>query len=202
MNESTAKTRNPHTTEEEEPQQQKKTTIGPGDDHPDDVTKTSIEDNSSSQSSEQPTTTTALCTIKNGPKGRGLFSCALIPPGTLIHEAPCIRVVQKEYDNFMRFTVLEHYLFNATNGDKLLALGYGSLFNHSRCPNVDYRIDASNLCIRYFAGHRTISMDEELCISYGGNLWFDDASTGSQESSESEAETVEGMASFLNRIEL
>jgi len=183
MNEST-KTRESHP--EEDPQ---KEPIGR-----DPETTKGIED-----SQKEPST---LCTIKNGPKGRGLFSCAVISPGTLIHDAPCIRVVKNEYDNFMRFTVLEHYLFNAAGGDKLLALGYGSLFNHSRSPNVDYRVDASNLCIRYFAGHRTIQEDEELCISYGGNLWFDDASTGSHESSESEQETAEGVDSFLNRMEL
>lgn len=145
---------------------------------------------------------TNLCKIRNGPKGRGLFSRSLIPSGTLIHEAPCIRVVKEEYENSMCHTVLEHYLFNVAGGDKLLALGYGSLFNHSRHPNVDYRVDAANLCIRYFSGHKNIQKDEELCISYGESLWFDDASTGSQESSESEPEILEGMASFLNNIAL
>ena len=96
---------------------------------------------------------------------------------------------------------LEHYLFNVAGGDKLLALGYGSLFNHSGHPNVDYRVDAANLCIRYLSGHN-IQKDEELCISYVENLWFEDASTGSQESSKSEPEILEGMASFLNNIAL
>ncbi len=43
--------------------------------------------------------------------------------------------------SFRRHTVLEHYLFNAKDGDMLLALGLGSLFNHSRRPNLDYRVD-------------------------------------------------------------
>ena len=142
---------------------------------------------------------TNLCKIRNGPKGRGLFARSVIPSGTSIHEAPCIRVFKKEYENSMCHTVLEHYLFNVAGGDKLLALGYGSLFNHSGHPNVDYQVDAANLCIRYHSGHN-IQKDEELCISYVENLWFEDASSGSQESSEAKQKTLEGIASFLNNI--
>jgi SET domain-containing protein len=140
--------------------------------------------------------------VDTGSKGRGLFASHDIAPGSLIHEAPCLRVVKEEYDKFMRFTILEHYLFNTDKGDKLLALGCGSLFNHSRHPNVDYRLDSTNLCIRYICGHKIIRKDEELCISYGGNLWFNDTSEGEHESSESDDDTTDGMANFLNRLEL
>jgi uncharacterized protein len=55
-----------------------------------------------------------------------------------------------------------------------LALGLGSLFNHSvRGQNVGWRRDLSNTCIIYTA-LRDIDVDEELCISYGSSLWFDD----------------------------
>jgi SET domain-containing protein len=141
--------------------------------------------------------TSLLFRVGTGPKGRGLLASRRISPGTVIHEAPCIRVVKAEYDKFMKFTVLEHYLFNAEGGDKLLALGYGSLFNHSRHPNVDYRVDSTDLSIRYISGHKEIQEDDELCISYGGNLWFDDASEVEQGSSESEDEM-----SFLSRMEI
>jgi SET domain-containing protein len=96
----------------------------------------------------------------------------------------------------MRFTVLEHYLFNDSGGNKLLALGYGSLFNHSRSPNVDYRIGSDSIV--YSSGHKPIPQNEELCISYGGNLWFDDAD-GLERSSESSDGSIEG---FLGRIVL
>jgi hypothetical protein len=79
-----------------------------------------------------------LFRIEEGSKGRGLFATNTIHPRTVIHIAPCIPVGRDEYESHMRLTVLEHYLFNDKGGDKLLALGYGSLFNHSRSPNVDY----------------------------------------------------------------
>ena len=58
----------------------------------------------------------------------------------------------------------------------LLALGVGSLFNHSKQPNLDYRIDHDNLIINYFAA-RNVSPEEELTIFYGSDLWFEDAAS-------------------------
>jgi SET domain len=141
--------------------------------------------------------------IRKGPKGRGLFASSDIPPRTLIHVAPCIPILKDEYDQHMKHTVLEHYLFNDTRssgaGNKLLALGYGSLFNHSSHPNVDYRVNSENLAIEYSSGYQTIPKDEELCISYGSNLWFEVAE--GQDTSVDDDEN-DGVAAFLGRIEL
>ncbi|GKZ00708.1 hypothetical protein MPSEU_001022800 [Mayamaea pseudoterrestris] len=123
--------------------------------------------------------------MRNGPKGRGLFAVTdAIPPGALIHIAPTIPVSSAEYNDHMRHTVLEHYLFKEKrSGGMLLALGYGSLFNHSKLPNIDYRIhyEPDGSCtIRYYSSvYRSISKGDELCISYGSDLWFDDASVDS-----------------------
>ena len=108
--------------------------------------------------------------------GRGLFAARDLAPQELLHEAPCIRVPRTEYDEHCRHTVFEEYLFNAPDGSRLLALGLGSLFNHSRRPNVDYRLgSAEENVIRFFVGHRPVSAGEECCIYYGpdDHLWFD-----------------------------
>ena len=55
-----------------------------------------------------------------------------------------------------------------------LALGLGSMFNHMRIPNVGWERDIPTQSIRYFT-IRDIMEGEELCISYGPKLWFDDA---------------------------
>lgn len=47
--------------------------------------------------------------------------------------------------------MLEHYLFRARDGDMLLGLGVASLFNHSSCPSLDFRVDREHLLIRFFA---------------------------------------------------
>lgn len=54
----------------------------------------------------------------------------------------------------------------------MLALGYGSMFNHSsKIPNVDYRLDKENAIIHYYAG-KHIEAREELFIFYRNKLWF------------------------------
>ncbi|KAJ7254369.1 hypothetical protein B0H12DRAFT_1219018 [Mycena haematopus] len=72
----------------------------------------------------------------------------------------------------LRFTILDHYTFKWKNGSQALALGLGSLFNHSNRPNLSYTIDPSNELIHYTTT-RSIEPDEELCIYYGSKLWFD-----------------------------
>ena len=78
--------------------------------------------------------------------------------------------------------MLEHYLFKGTEGSMLLALGVGSLFNHARKPNLDYRIDSNQAVIRYFSA-RNIMAEEELTIFYGDKLWFEDTSTMKEQNS-------------------
>jgi len=54
-----------------------------------------------------------------------------------------------------------------------LALGLGSMFNHKRVPNVAWERNIPMQMIRYFT-RRDIDAGEELCISYGSKLWFQD----------------------------
>ena len=91
----------------------------------------------------------------------GLFCSRPIPRGTLIHTAPCLLFPLASYESHARHTVLEHYLYNCRNGDRLLALGYGSIFNHHREPTVDYRIEKDKLEIKYYAV-RDVDVGEEL----------------------------------------
>ncbi|TFK73590.1 cytidine deaminase-like protein [Pluteus cervinus] len=52
-----------------------------------------------------------------------------------------------------------------------LALGLGSLFNHSATPNLSFIVDAVTESIRYLTIGQ-INPGDELCIFYGHNLWF------------------------------
>mmetsp|Transcript_2887 Transcript_2887/g.5932 ORF Transcript_2887/g.5932 Transcript_2887/m.5932 type:complete len:151 (+) Transcript_2887:3-455(+) len=134
-------------------------------------------------------------------RGRGLFSIDPLFRGDLIHEAPCLLVPHASYKEHACHTVLEHYLFNCKDGDRLLALGYGSIFNHSDPPNVDYRLDKDAMTIRYYAA-RDIEADEELCIYYGANLWFEEVEEGSSRTEEvEEGSESSDDENFLNRIE-
>ena len=139
--------------------------------------------------------------------GRGIFAARKLVPFELLHVAPCIRMPRVEYDAHGRHTVLEEYLFNAPDGSRLLALGLGSLFNHSRQPNVDYRIGSSEEnAICFYVGHRAIEPGEELCIYYGPDehLWFpvpkDDTTFTLAENNGDEDEDDENGDHFLAKL--
>ncbi|CAK0783185.1 hypothetical protein CVIRNUC_006384 [Coccomyxa viridis] len=102
---------------------------------------------------------------------RGVFAARKIARGELVEAAHCIFISRQEYTNHLRFTTLEHYIFHA-KGDYLLALGVGSLFNHSSRPCLDFRIHREQLVINYIAA-RNIEEGEELTITYG-TVWFED----------------------------
>jgi tRNA-specific adenosine deaminase 3 len=75
-----------------------------------------------------------------------------------------------------RYTVLDHYTFKWRDGRMALALGLGSLFNHSETPNVSYILDAFTDSIRYITA-KLIEPGDEMCIFYGHTLWFDPVSS-------------------------
>jgi hypothetical protein len=62
------------------------------------------------------------------------------------------------------------------NGDAL-ALGWGSLYNHSFCPNAIYQKDLEGAKIRFVA-LRFIAPNEEVLVNYNGDpgdqspVWF------------------------------
>jgi tRNA-specific adenosine deaminase 3 len=56
----------------------------------------------------------------------------------------------------------------------------GSIFNHSDPPNVTFTLDTTTDSIRYITS-RDIEAEEELCIFYGHQLWFDPVGCGLKE---------------------
>ena len=78
-----------------------------------------------------------------------------------------------------------------------LALGLGSIFNHSNRPNIGYRKDLEQETITYTA-LRDIGSGEELCISYGPKLWFEDVEVEKDQDEEIEETEI----AILDRIQL
>ncbi|KAF9184657.1 hypothetical protein BGZ51_003200 [Haplosporangium sp. Z 767] len=107
-----------------------------------------------------------------GVKGRGVITHILIPARTIIDISPILLFPTQEYSLHGQYTQLDHYTYR-WQGGMALALGLGSMFNHSNKPNVGFQRDFENKLIRYTA-LREIYPGEELCISYGPNLWFPD----------------------------
>lgn len=111
-----------------------------------------------------------------------------LPRKELIEISPVLLFTPEEYEAHGKYTVLDHYTFKWRDGRMALALGLGmlivrirpdaclrfagSIFNHSKIPNISYTMDPDTESIRY-ATTRVIEEGEELCIFYGHKLWFE-----------------------------
>ncbi|MGX6443209.1 SET domain-containing protein [Neobacillus sp. K501] len=117
--------------------------------------------------------------VKKSKYGRGIFATQPIQKGELIHEAPVIVSPSKEY-KYLKKTIMMEYVFwwGEDLEDCALALGYGSLFNHSYTPNALYKLNLKNQTVDFFA-HKNIKVGEEILINYNGDpdddepMWFD-----------------------------
>ncbi|PLT29424.1 SET domain-containing protein [Peribacillus deserti] len=112
-------------------------------------------------------------------RGRGIFAVQFIKKGALIHKAPVIVSPKAEFD-YLKQTILRNYLFDwgESPGDSAIALGYGSLFNHSYRPNAIYSMNIKKRTIKFYA-IKDIPPGEEIVVNYNGRpndkspLWFE-----------------------------
>jgi uncharacterized protein len=109
-------------------------------------------------------------------KGRGVFARERIPKGSVIETAPIVTIPVQEVFGSAQSAKLSEYVFNLDGGVVAIALGYGSLYNHSYEPNAEYFF--SGRLVQVFRAIRNITPGEEITINYNGNLrdrspvWF------------------------------
>jgi SET domain-containing protein len=117
-----------------------------------------------------------------GRGGRGVFARQDIPAGTLIERAPVILMprsdlyldpagIQQTNAGANQKLELSWYAFSweSITPDVIgLALGYGSIYNHSFHPNASYTPIALDLLD--FRSLRPIAAGEEIFISYDADL--------------------------------
>lgn len=121
--------------------------------------------------------TRGLIEMKKSRYGRGIFAARTIEKGELIHEAPVI-VCQNIQIMFLHSTILRDYYFNWSDDRAAIALGYGSLFNHSYTPNARFKNNLEKEMIDFFAIEK-IEAGEEILVNYNGEpddkkaLWFE-----------------------------
>ncbi|KAK4051644.1 tRNA-specific adenosine deaminase subunit tad3 [Microbotryomycetes sp. JL201] len=115
-------------------------------------------------------------------KGRGVYAARDILAGTTIDISPVLLISSKEYygggepgeGKGVEGSVLRGYVFTwkGKEGGMALALGLGSLFNHSATPNVSFELDTVGYAIHYKTFKR-VNAGDELCIYYGHQAKFD-----------------------------
>jgi SET domain-containing protein len=111
-------------------------------------------------------------------RGRGVFAIQPISCDQLIESCPVIPFEPK-YRTVLKATPLYDYLYGWSDDcrEVAIALGYGSLYNHSAEPNASYHTNRSRNAIDFIAT-RFIAAGEEITISYLNSsdspkrLWF------------------------------
>lgn len=102
--------------------------------------------------------------IKNSAIHRyGVFADELILPGEVIEECPVI--VFEDYP-----AAIHNYIFNWDGQKTVLALGSGSIYNHSDTPNAKYTKDIVRQTLTFVAT-KPIYRGEEILVNYGED-WF------------------------------
>jgi hypothetical protein len=109
-------------------------------------------------------------------KGRGVFARRLITKGEVIEKVPMIVMSAKEYEEELSGSRLSNYCFAWGRNQVALALGYGSIYNHSYKPNARYEDVGPQT--KVFLALRVIESGEEITVNYNGKpqsrsaVWF------------------------------
>jgi SET domain-containing protein len=115
-------------------------------------------------------------------KGRGVFARRAIARGEVIERVPLLVMTSEEYAQGLAHTPLKDYCFAWGTDEVVLALGYGSLYNHSYKPNARYEDIAKTA--KSFVALRAIAKGEEITVNYNGKprsrakVWFDVVEAG------------------------
>ena len=111
---------------------------------------------------------------RKGLGGRGVFARRPIGEGTIFERAPVLFIPRQqvfdESNRPRRACRLSWYVYDWGNEDGeeyvVVALGYGSLYNHSYQSNAIYRMESPDTI--EFVAVRNIEVNEEITINYNG----------------------------------
>lgn len=106
--------------------------------------------------------------------GLGVFATTNIEINEVIEVCPVLFLPTKRGE--VNYTLIGHtYQWPKTEHwtNFVVALGYGSLYNHSNTPNADWTNDVENKTFIFFST-RQIKKGEEIFISYGDESYWAD----------------------------
>ncbi len=110
---------------------------------------------------------------------RGVFANINIKRGETIEICPIIELPNPELERLDESMLINYVYFFGKNKDRmLLALGFGSIYNHSYTPNAVYKIKPHERIIE-FVSLKSIKKGEEIMVNYNERnpksapLWFE-----------------------------
>ena len=112
--------------------------------------------------------------------GRGVFANVTFKKGDVIERCPVIVLPEHEEQNLEKSILATYMYFLGQKKKRLtLALGFGSIYNHTHQPNAMYK-DKYKEAVIEFVAIKDIEKDEEITVNYSqGNkkdnspLWFE-----------------------------
>jgi SET domain-containing protein len=110
---------------------------------------------------------------------RGVFARVGIKNGEIIERCPVIIVSRHDTSNLKESILVTYFFYFGKSKERLaIALGFGSIYDHSYEPNATYKIKVKEKLIDFVA-LKDIKKDEEITVNYNfGNpkdkspLWF------------------------------
>ena len=112
--------------------------------------------------------------------GRGVFANCKIKKGEVIEKCPIIEIPKYDMANLRESILVTYFFYFGKNRQRqAIALGYGSIYNHTYKPNAIYKIKPTENRIDFIA-LKDINKDTEIKVNYNyGNqkdkspLWFE-----------------------------
>lgn len=113
-------------------------------------------------------------------RGRGVFAARRFEPGETIEVCPVIALSEADARTLDGTGLYDYYFGWGKDGKQAaIALGYGSLYNHSPSPNAAHHKNAADGLLSVVAV-KTIAPGEEIFIRYDTGaagetqqMWFD-----------------------------
>lgn len=110
--------------------------------------------------------------------GRGVFTAADVPEQSLLEICPVIVMPREHLKHLDQTGLYDYYFLWGEQEDSCaVALGYGSLYNHSYRPNAVYLPDFEGQALHIIA-LRNLQAGEEITVNYNGHpgdgqeVWF------------------------------
>lgn len=110
---------------------------------------------------------------------RGVFANIGIKLGEVIERCPIIELPEHDLASLGESILVTYFYFFGEKKERaLVALGFGSIYNHTYEPNAVYKIKPKEKIIEFIA-IKNIKKDEEITVNYiQGNhkrtpLWFE-----------------------------
>jgi len=111
--------------------------------------------------------------------GRGVFASVAIKQGELIERCPVIEIPEHEGPSVNESMLVTYIYYLGKNKERLmLALGFGSIYNHTETPNAEYHERYREKTIDFIA-LKEIKKDQEITVKYDQGshkdshpLWF------------------------------